>query len=846
MTDAINNSLLAQLRVHRRTLAQQLEQRATFGAGFVPAHIDNAIAEARAEIARLVAALRGAGVEVDDEPNDSAATHHFTPFALPLADLPDAALLPEGSRMPFARNPLFVGREDDLRALAAAFMQGGAGTSAQIAAATGVGGIGKTQLAVEFVHRYGPFFPGGVFWLSFAASAGVAGEVAACGGPAGLNLPAFADLAQPDQVARVRHLWQEPNPSLLVFDNCEDEALLAEWRPSSGGSRVLITTRRAQWDDALGITACALGVLARAESLALLLRFRPDLPTGDPSLDAIAVELGDLPLALHLAGSYLKLNLYDLSPDDYLTELRSAAVLEHPSLEGQDLTVSPTNHRLHVGRTFALSYDQLDPQKPADALALKLLARAACLAPGEPIPRDLLKETAAEDLSARQFGQALRRLVGLGLVESIDNGALRMHRLISAFVAETVADNQAFLDAEQVLLRRLRQINHDGYPLRAAPIQAHLRHVADRALARSDEPAAALCNALGYLLRAQGDLAGARPYYERALAMREQALGPAHRDTATSLNNLGGLLQAQGDLAGARPYYERALAMREQALGAEHPDTALSLNHLGTLLQAQGDLAGARPYYERALAIREQALGPNHPDTGISLNNLGGLLHAQGDLAGARLYYDRALAIGEQALGPNHPDTAFSLNNLAALLHDLGDLAGARPYYERALAIWEQVLGPDHPDTATSLNNLGYLLRAQGDLQGARPYYERALAIRQRALGPAHPDVASTLNHLAALLQAQGDLAGARPHYERALAIRERALGAGHPDTAFSLNNLAVLLRAQGDLAGARPYYERALAIFAARLGDDHPRTRTVQGNLQHLLSELERQGREP
>jgi tetratricopeptide (TPR) repeat protein len=87
-----------------------------------------------------------------------------------------------------------------------------------------------------------------------------------------------------------------------------------------------------------------------------------------------------------------------------------------------------------------------------------------------------------------------------------------------------------------------------------------------------------------------------------------------------------GLLKTQGDLAGARPLLERALAIYEKALGAEHPDTATSLNNLAGLLKTQGDLAGARPLYERALAIYEKALGAEHPATATVRNNLASLL----------------------------------------------------------------------------------------------------------------------------------------------------------------------------------------------------------------------------
>ena len=330
---------------------------------------------------------------------------------------------------------------------------------------------------------------------------------------------------------------------------------------------------------------------------------------------------------------------------------------------------------------------------------------------------------------------------------------------------------------------------------------------------------AILLNSLGqYRQSALAAYPEARPLFERALAIREKALGPEHPDTATSLNNLALLLQAQGDLAGARPLFERALAICEKALGPEHPA------HRDEPQQPRRPASGPGRPRGRAAAVssarwrsREKALGPEHPDTATSLNDLAALLQAQGDLAGARPLYERALAIREKALGPEHPDTATSLNNLALLLQAQGDLAGARPLYERALAICEKALGPEHPETATSLNNLAVLLQAQGDLAGARPLFERALAIREKALGPEHPETATSLNNLAMLLQAQGDSRAARPLLERALAIGEKTLGPDHSDVATGISNLA-------PCAARRRRIRRRRAAVSA--GDRHRRER--------------------
>ena len=225
-------------------------------------------------------------------------------------------------------------------------------------------------------------------------------------------------------------------------------------------------------------------------------------------------------------------------------------------------------------------------------------------------------------------------------------------------------------------------------------------------------------NAHACVLWDHGDLAGARPRFERALAISEKTRGPNHPDTATFLNNLAIVLRDQGDLAGARQRFERALAIWES--GPNHPDTAAGLNNLAIMFRDQGDFADARERFERALDIWENTRGPDHPLIATFLNNLGAVLRDQGDLAGARPLVERALEILEKERR-YHPDTAIGLNNLAVILRDQGDLAGARTLVDRALDIWENKRGSDHPDTATGLNNLAVIrLEAEGPLSRVR------------------------------------------------------------------------------------------------------------------------------
>ena len=294
-----------------------------------------------------------------------------------------------------------------------------------------------------------------------------------------------------------------------------------------------------------------------------------------------------------------------------------------------------------VAATFDLAIDDAVAQCSAAEALMAFLAQCA----PERIPMTLI-EGAIDDETERM--EALAALAEVSLIkhDPFEDGApaVTVHRLVQAVARARSELKGAAQSAVKRLIARLAAIYpDDGYsnpaswPL-CAQLTPHLlasceTEIADAA---TNSKCADLLDRAGLYFHGRAAYAGARPLYERALAISEKALGPEHPYTATSLNNLAVLLRDQGDLAGARPLFERALAIHEKALGPEHPDTAASLNNLAGLLRDQGDLAGARPLFERALAISEKALGPEHPDTATSLNNLAHLLRDQGDLAGAR------------------------------------------------------------------------------------------------------------------------------------------------------------------------------------------------------------------
>jgi tetratricopeptide (TPR) repeat protein len=679
----------------------------------------------------------------------------------------------------------FTGRAEQLDKLDAILMQDkpAAVTQASVGrvAVQGMGGVGKTSLAIEYAHRFRGLYAG-VCWCPAETRTGFLSALAGLAVTLGAATAEEADVEKAAKAA-LRRLAEQRATWLLLYDNAPAPDAIADLLPYAG-ARVLITSRFSDWSELAD--EVTLDVLPQGEAVAFL-----QSRTGRSDAAGartLAETLGRLPLALDHAAAYCKRTQIQFG--DYAKKASSFI----------DAAPRGVVYPRSIAATFNLAIAEAVAQCQA---AETLMAYFAQCAP-ERIPMPLV-EGAVDDEAERL--QALAALAEVSLVkhDPFEDGspAVTVHRLVQAAAR---ARSPFVQDAAQYLIARLTVLyprDGDSNPQSWSLCAQLTPHV----LAADPERTSKLADWLhllghvGSYFYGRGSLAQAGALLHDTLAIWEKVLGREHPYTLTSLNNLAVLLWAQGDLAGARPLYERALAIREKVLGPEHPDTAVSVNNLASLLHDQGDLAGARPLFERALAIREKVLGPEHPDTAASLNGLATLLQYQGDLAGARSLYERALAIWEKVLGPEHPSTAASLNNLAGLLRAQGDLAGARPLYERALAIQEKVLGPEHPDTATSLNSLASLLRALGDFAGARPLLERALAIWDKA------NLARS--NLARLFLALGQPTEALALGETALAARDKVLGRDHSWTKNSARVTADALDALGRTEEAKALRER-------------------------------------
>jgi tetratricopeptide (TPR) repeat protein len=681
------------------------------------------------------------------------------------------------------RNPAFTGRVRLLDRLRRALTD--PRQQPARVAVSGLGGVGKTQLVVEYANRYRQEYRL-VWWVRADRPATIRGDLAGLAAAIGLD-----EAADPDQsviLAAVDRWLAEHDGWLLIFDNADQADTVAAYLPTEGAGQVVISSRDPVWRRNTTATV-PVDVLERAEAVRFVLQ-----RTGQRdrvAAGALAEALGDLPLALEQACAYVEVEQLPLAA--YLELLREDA--GELFAEGR-----PPDYQHTVVTTWARSFTALAERSPAAHELLRLLA---FLGP-DSISRDLLAEGTEvlpmplAGLGGTQVDRAIGALGRYSLAKRSDD-LVSVHRLVQAVVREELdADGKRAWAGAAVRLVAAA-FPTESWDVRNWPAcEQLLAHAlaaaehAERQQVEADLTSGLLIDIAGYF-RDRVQFTATRTALERALAVSEAAHGVDVPETTTIINNLGYLLQNLGDPDGARAHYERALRIDEAALGPDHPDVAIDLSNLGGVLRDLGDLEGARAYIERALRILEAVYGADHPIVAVSVNNLGIVLRALGDLEGARAHYERALRITEAALGPDHPTVAIRVNNLGGVLQNLGDLAGARAYHERALRIDEAAYGLDHPTVAIDVNNLGIVLQDLGDLEGARAHYERALRITEAALGPDHPTVAIRVNNLGSVLQNLGDLAGARAYHERALRILEAVYGADHPRTRTVARSLVLL-----------------------------------------------------
>ncbi|MEV4517396.1 FxSxx-COOH system tetratricopeptide repeat protein [Dactylosporangium sp. NPDC049525] len=785
------------------------------------------------------------------------------------------------------RNTKFTGREADLRQLranllsrrSAALLIGDMPVALQ-----GMGGIGKTQLAMEYAHRFKNAYDV-VWWIPADPVNFVDTELADLA--ARLDLPQQAGI--PDMARSVVSAIGRGVPYervLLIFDSAEDVLRVVPFLPAER-AHVLITSRNKEWAERA--TAMQVEVFQRGESIAHL---RQRVPTIKPDeANRVAELLGDLPIAVAAAGAWIA---------ETGTDVRE--YLRHIERHGPANLVNPPTNQ-SVEATWDLSLQRLRERSPA---AYRLLQLCSVMAPEIALDLIYSDELAAalveldpamsEPMYRGVLVQEINRLALLKV--DVGGGQIQVHRLLQHVVRSRMtseelagAKHQVHLvlaasrprDAKdevdnpdswrryrmlwphlefsgamecedesvrQLMIDRLRYVWLTGGITDGRAVGRDIDATWTAMLARTtgERERQTLLRQLLHLrfnlanvLRETGLFEESRRLDEEVLRQQLELLGDHHPHTLMTAGGLGGDLRALGMYAEALARDEITYKTWSEFFGDDNPRTLGALNNLAVSYRLAGDFRQARERDVEAYEGRRKVLGELHPSTLAAGDNLGRDLREAGDYDGSVRLLSTVANRFEQVL----PDTARALvskANLAVSLRSAGRAAEAAPLLEDAYEKLNDLRGPANPDTlSVRLSRACNILAVgTGEPEPMRRFaYETAgsetrevEAAYSASLGRRHPHTLVCMNNRAAIARADGDLVQAErlaTQAERQLAV---VLGAGHAYTLAARLNLAVIQAELGDLGGARDLVGRTWAEQQRVAGPEHPDTLRCQANL--------------
>ncbi|KAH7130945.1 hypothetical protein EDB81DRAFT_129655 [Dactylonectria macrodidyma] len=731
--------------------------------------------------------------------------------------------------VPFPRDEKFVGRDNILKEL-----DDRLGETDQRLALTGLGGVGKSQIAIEYAHRTRINEPQtSIFWVDaddvirFVKGYREIAEL--------MRIPGRDD-PKLDILDLVRRWLCDENNGrwLMVLDNADDiqtfyattpddptATPLEKFIPRSPNGSILLTSRNE--------TVARNLVENKTRIIEVEPMTKPDalrlfeamvatdlfLETDAKERKELVEALEGIPLAISHASAYIDAQRITLA--DYLELFRETEDNQVLLLSNEDIKNSrrdPSSQHTVI-TTWQISFKKIQDTKPEATNLLALMS----MFHGQEIPRDLVTHHMGKVASINALAtlmhfslikehqrQDRQKKVSYdmhGLVQLSTRNWLQQHHELGRWRKESLSvmakafpsgHYTTWKDCEDLLPHAKAVVNY-------APDQQDRDELLQRAK---------VANNAGRYLCLRGQFSAAESMSQVARDAREEVLGEEDRETLESTNNLA---LAQRGLA----LYDKAmgslrhiLEMTQKMPGQENAVIWSSINIMATLLQDKGKYAEAEDMYQRALEGRQEFLGEEHVDTLESMDYLGLTLRLQKKTEKAEEMHRKALAGRQKTLGKDHKDTLSSLNNLSLALWRQGKHEDAESLLQRALDGRTMVLGEDHPDTLTTVDNVGLIQQSQHHYEEAEAAHRKALAGRKTVLGEKHPVTLTSAHNLAMVLRRQSKYGEAEAIFRQVLQGEVDTLGEEHPEVKITFLNLARVLKEQGKLEEAESMERRA------------------------------------
>ncbi|KAK4164715.1 phosphorylase superfamily [Cladorrhinum sp. PSN259] len=747
--------------------------------------------------------------------------------------------------VPFGRNDGFVGRHTILDQLLSRIPPNANKDNCQYTIIEGLGGVGKTQAALEAAYRVRDGHADcSVFWVPALDTVSFENAYRNIGRELGVK---GIDKDDADVKSLVKTALGECRTSwLLVVDNADDMELvfggdrsrgLRHYLPFSRQGSILVTTRNhmvaVRFDQRNIITLAQMDQTEAVE----LLQHGQGSQTDDADSERRLVDfLDNLPLAIKQASAYMAKTR--ISAARYLRHCRSSnkALIQLLSKDFDDQGRYQSIEN-PIATTWLISFEHIARDNSLAAQYLRFI----CFLGEKDIPLSLLPPTDDE----LEVDEAIATLKAYAFIIPRGEESFDIHRLVRLAMRNWLKEKGELTESITDVVTRLATVfpfaEHENREIWMKYLP-HTQVISESSGYCTDKEAES--DLLFSIAESYSEIAKyeeAERIYRQALELKEKVLGREHRSTLDSMNNLGLVLQNQGKYEEGEQIHRQALKLKEEVLGREHPSTLDSIDNLGIMLRRQGKYKEAEQMHRQALSLYEKVVGREHLSTLKSMNNLGLVLESQGKYKEAEQIHRQELSLCEKVLGREHPSTLDSMNNLGLVLMSQGKYEEAEQIHRQALKLKEEVLGREHRSTLDSMDNLGLVLERQGKYEEAEQIHRQALELKEKVLGHQHPSTLYSMDYLGIVLKSQGKYEEAEQMHRQALELRGEVLGREHPSTLDSMNNLGRVLESQGKYEEAEQMHRQVLELREKVLGRQHPDTVESRKDLADCLVERSR-----
>lgn len=736
----------------------------------------------------------------------------------------------------------FIGRDSDLKQLHEIIQQP---QQSRRIAIVGMGGVGKTELAIQYAQGcWESDFPGGVCWLEAREPDLGPQIVRFCKDRLDLT-PSSDD----DIKSQVTHCWSHwprfasdnkpPQPVLVVLDDVTDYESVKAYLPEDARFTILMTTRVKPGSRIPGIS---LDVLSKDDAIELLrqLAGTERVEAERFTAEALCEWLGNLPLGLELIGRYLaiKSNLSLATLEARLNEDRFQA---HALIREEDMTAT----HLNLYKAIELSWQDLSDDAQELAYLLSLFALAPIHWPRVEACLSGMNPEGIEDLRDYQ-------LIRFSLLKETIKGCYQFHQLIQKFIREKLLSDSSlhkgyqyrkkYCDAIADFSEEIEENPTINQCLSWSEVEPHVEEAVNVWIEDiADEKLVKPFVGLHHYYKGQNLYGKAQYWCEICLSTVRERLGKKHFDVAVSLNNLGEIYYEQALYDDAEGYFLDAINLYRELVGEEHANTANAINNLALVYQDRRRYEEAKSLFLRALKIRKKVLDENHAEIADSFNNLASVSAQQEKYAEAELLFREVLERREKSGDASRPSFIVNLSNLAICCTEQGKYQEAEELYSTALEMAMELLGDNHLDISMCFNNLAYLYTKKEQFSDAEKMFRDALDIQKKVFQQKdHPDIAISYSNVAASLKSQKRYSEAEPLYKIAIEIQENTIGQNHYDIAITYNSLAELYHLQKRYEEASPLYRKALEIIEVETGMDDSIYEKICTNLKKLQKDIE------